>query len=123
MIPVAGELRQGTVVRRRRDDNGKLIGKAHKNPLLDSSMWDVEFIDGVTEAFAANAIAEAIYAQVDDEGNAYIISSMTLSIISKVWMLFEVTTCLLCTMASNTRNGLQRDGVSVSGGVMDPQVG
>lgn len=43
------------------------------NPLLDTSIWDVEFVDGMTEAFAANTIAEAIYAQVDDEGNEYLI--------------------------------------------------
>lgn len=71
MIPVSGELRQGTVVARKRDDDGKLIGRSHKNPLLDTSMYDVEFQDGITEAFTANTVAEAIFAQIDDEGNEF----------------------------------------------------
>lgn len=38
IIPVAGEMRQGTVIRQKRDDDGKLIGRANKNPLLDTNL-------------------------------------------------------------------------------------
>jgi hypothetical protein len=41
------------------------------NPLLDTSLYDVEFEDGLIESYAANLIAEGIYAQVDDEGYQY----------------------------------------------------
>jgi hypothetical protein len=36
-IPIGGELQRGKVVGRKRDQNGKLIGKANPNPLLDTS--------------------------------------------------------------------------------------
>jgi hypothetical protein len=45
-IPIAGELQRGKVIGRKRDGDGKLIGKANKNPLLDSAIYDVEFEDG-----------------------------------------------------------------------------
>ena len=48
--------------------NGEPIGKAHKNPLLDSRQFEVEYIDGTTEILSANIIAENILAQVDDQG-------------------------------------------------------
>lgn len=71
IIPTAGEAKKGKVLRRKRDKDGNLIGTANSNPILDTSVYEVEFDDGHIEAFAANAIAEAIYAQVDDEGNIY----------------------------------------------------
>lgn len=70
-VPSAGELKTGTVTRRKRDDDGHLIGRANPNPILDTSVYEVLFDDGHIETFAANTIAENIYAQVDDEGNVY----------------------------------------------------
>jgi hypothetical protein len=35
------------------------------------SLYEVEFDDGVTEAFAASKIAECVYPKVDQEGNEY----------------------------------------------------
>jgi len=61
----------GCVVKRKRDAEGNLIRTRNPNPILDTSMYEVEFDDGHTEAFAANLIAEAIYEQVDDEGCSY----------------------------------------------------
>ena len=34
-------------------------------------MYQVEFSDGTRQVYAANIIAEAIYSEVDDEGNKY----------------------------------------------------
>ena len=48
--------------------DGEPIGKAHKNPLLDSRQFEVEYIDGTIEILSANIIAENILSQVDDEG-------------------------------------------------------
>jgi hypothetical protein len=70
-LPVGGEMKHGRVVKRKRDDDGLLIGVAHPNPLLDTSLYELEFEDGVTEAFAPNIIAESVFAKVDDEGNEY----------------------------------------------------
>jgi hypothetical protein len=69
-LPIGGEMRHGTVVKRKRDDDGMLIGIEHPNPLLDTSLY-AEFDDGIIEVFAANIIAESIYAKVDSEGNQY----------------------------------------------------
>jgi hypothetical protein len=73
VIPKGDSLLYGKVLRRKRDNDGNLIGHAHANPVLDSSIYEVEFEDGRTEAYAANAIAEYLYAQVDDQGYQYLI--------------------------------------------------
>ena len=49
-----------------RDDNP--LGMRHSNPVLDTRDYQVEFPDGSTATYAANAIAENLYSQVDDEG-------------------------------------------------------
>jgi hypothetical protein len=72
-IPVGGELHRGKVVGRKRDTEGKLIGKSNPTPLLDSSVYEVEFEDGNVESYATNQIAEAIYSQVDAEGNQHLL--------------------------------------------------
>ena len=53
---------------RKRDQNGMVIGKRNNNPMLDSRIYKVEFPDGRTDEYATNAIAEALYADVDDHG-------------------------------------------------------
>ena len=61
-------MERATVKKRALDMNGEPIGKAHKNPLLDSREFEVEYIDDTTEILSANIIAENILAQVDDQG-------------------------------------------------------
>ena len=51
------------------DDEGVPIGKANNNPILDSRMFEVEYLDGTTEVLAANVIAENIVSQVDDNAH------------------------------------------------------
>ena len=69
MLPRGGHtFASGRVVRRARDENGELIGKEHSNPLLDSSVYEVEFEDGSVERYHANIIAEHIYSQIDGDG-------------------------------------------------------
>jgi hypothetical protein len=60
--------RSGVVKGRKRDSNGNFIGHFHENPVLDTSIYEVEFVDGHVEAYRANEIAEAIYASVDEDG-------------------------------------------------------
>ena len=45
-----------------------MIGKENSNPLLDSSVYEVEFEDGTVERYHANIIAEHIYSQIDGDG-------------------------------------------------------
>ena len=63
--------RRGRVVKRSKGIGGDPIGRAHSNPFFDTREYDVEFTDGTTEKYAANVIAENMYAQVDDEGNMF----------------------------------------------------
>ena len=59
----------GKVIGRARDINGELIGKSNPNPLLDTSVFDVEMEGGAVERYSSNVIAEHIYSQIDDDGN------------------------------------------------------
>ena len=65
----------GTVLRRKRDHDGNPVGRSNPNPLLDTREYEVEFPDGSAEILTANAIAEALYSQVDEEGRRYAILS------------------------------------------------
>ena len=68
-LPRDGEEPAYARVRKRmRDDNGNPVGRAHSNPILDTRMFEVEFLDGTTQALTANVIAENLFAQVDSEG-------------------------------------------------------
>jgi hypothetical protein len=67
--------RRGRVVKRSRGLDGDPIGRAHVNPLFDTREYEVEFTDGTHERYQANVIAENMYAQVDDEGNEYLLLS------------------------------------------------
>ena len=61
----------GRVVSRKTDEDGKKTGKSNSNPLLDSREYDVEFIDGSTDAYTANIIAQSMFSQIDDEGHSF----------------------------------------------------
>ena len=63
--------RRGRVVKRSRGPTGEPIGRSHANPLFDTREYDVEFMDGTTERYQANIIAENMYAQVDSEGHQF----------------------------------------------------
>ena len=61
------------VTKRLRDAHGLPIGMAHDNPLLDSRIYEVEYADGHKVSLSANTIATNMFAQVDDEGNSYVL--------------------------------------------------
>ena len=52
--------------------NGLLVGTANQNPILDSRMYEVEYQDGHNASLSDNAIAQNMFAQVDEEGNRHI---------------------------------------------------
>ena len=70
----SGNERKGRVTKRSRVHGGKPIGVAHNNPLFDNREYDVEFTYGSIEKYAANIIAENMFAQVDDEGREHLIT-------------------------------------------------
>jgi hypothetical protein len=74
-LPRGENMLCGRVVSRKRDRDGNVTGKSHANPLLDSSTYFVEFPDGSELEYAANVIAESMYAQADLDGNQYLLLS------------------------------------------------
>ena len=56
-----------------RGHDGEPIGVAHNNRLFDTREYDVEFTDGSIEKYAANIIAENMFAQVNYEGREHLI--------------------------------------------------
>ena len=57
------------VKKRLRDNDGNPIGRSDANPILDTRLFEVEFLDGHTASMSANAIAEHMFAQVDQHGH------------------------------------------------------
>ena len=66
-----GELQNATVCRRLEDSEGRPMGVASRNPLLDTRQYEVEYEDGSKETFAANILAENLLAQVDEHGHKH----------------------------------------------------
>ena len=54
------------VTYRIKDANGLPIGTANENPILDTIVYEVEFVDGHRASLTANAITQNMFAQVDD---------------------------------------------------------
>ena len=65
--------KKATVKQRARDRDDNLIGRAHKNPLLDTREYEIEFEDGTTDFYLANVISENLYSQVDSEGCSHLV--------------------------------------------------
>ena len=57
-----------TVKSRLTEINGRPLGTANNNPLLDDREYENELEDDTTDRIFANKIAENIYSQLDDEG-------------------------------------------------------
>ena len=66
-----GEEVLGKVVSRKRNSDGKLIGKHNIDPKLDSRIYWLEMQDGGMAEVTTNFIADNIFAQCDDEDNIY----------------------------------------------------
>jgi hypothetical protein len=38
-----------------------VVGEAHRNPILDTRVFNIEFPDGHVEGYATNVVAENLY--------------------------------------------------------------
>jgi len=47
------------------------VGQKHKLPVLDSCVYEVEFLDGERQEISFNILAEHLLSQIDEEGNQY----------------------------------------------------
>ena len=50
----------------------------NENPILDTRMDEVEYLDGERISLAANNIAENLFAQIDDDGNHQVLTDETI---------------------------------------------
>ncbi len=63
----------GTVRAHKWDLDGNPIGCQSDNPILDTRLYDVKFLDGEVTPLTMNAIAQAMYAQCDIDRNEYLL--------------------------------------------------
>ena len=70
-LPQGEEMRAAKVKKRSRNEDGEIVGTYDDNPILNTLVYDVEFPDGEVREYAANIIAENMYAQVDASGFAH----------------------------------------------------
>ena len=67
------EMARGNAVAWSHDANGNVMGRAHRNPILDTRMYQIEFTRGKVTALTANIISKSMYAQYDADGNEYLL--------------------------------------------------
>jgi hypothetical protein len=70
-VPIGDEIRSGKVVRRKRELDGTVRGRANANSMLDTRTNEIEFLVGRSDEYTVNVIAENMYAQCDIEGRQY----------------------------------------------------
>jgi len=71
LLPRGEKMQLAKVSKRVRDANGKLISSHDNDPILNTSLYEVEFLDGAVKQYAANIITENMYAQVDANGQTH----------------------------------------------------
>jgi hypothetical protein len=68
LLPRGDSYEKGTVIRRKRDYEGNLIGRSNTNPILVTRVIEVQFPDGHIAEYSTNVLAENLISMVDDEG-------------------------------------------------------
>ena len=53
--------------------DGNPIGHAHSNSFFDTHEYKVDFTDGMTNKYQANIITKNMYAQVNEEGQQFLV--------------------------------------------------
>ena len=61
------------VTKRLKDENGLPIETANENPILDTRVYEVEYVDGQKASLTTNTIAQNMFAQLDAEGNRHLL--------------------------------------------------
>ena len=70
-LPHGEHMQCAKVIKRVVDETGNVVGSYNQNPILDTRVYEVLFPDGATKQYAANVIAENLFAECDDEGYCY----------------------------------------------------
>ena len=71
LLPHQDQQTQATVLGPTKTSDGEEKGRHSDNPILNTKIYDVMFPDGAVKQYAANVIAENMWAQVDQEGHQY----------------------------------------------------
>lgn len=69
-LPHNGRIKEGRVVRRKRNSDGTLMGTYNDNPLLYTRIYDEDFGDSDYINYSANVILENLYNHIDDNGHS-----------------------------------------------------
>jgi hypothetical protein len=97
------------VTKRLRDKDGRPMGKSNDNPILDTRTHEVEHEDGHKASLAANAIAENMFAQVDNAGNRRVLFDETVDHRTDETEIKQQDACL------TTRSGTERRKETTNG--------
>jgi hypothetical protein len=73
MMDVPGEGPKRATVKRRAENLDGPIGNYHRNPMMDTREYELEYDDGTADRYFANVIAENLYSQVDSEGHQFLV--------------------------------------------------
>ena len=74
MPSAPGEAPMLAGVRKRvKDAQGLPVGVAHGNPMLDSRLHEVDFMDGHTTQLLTNKTTENLFATIDGAGNRFVL--------------------------------------------------
>ena len=109
MLPQGEKMKSARVKGRSKDSEGHLIGSYDSNPLLNSMLYDVEFPDGAIRQYAANTIAQNMYAQVDEDG--YSVSMLdTIADYAKDSKAVPMSDKYVTTKSGKTRKRITTEG-------------
>jgi hypothetical protein len=97
LLPKGCVLVPTTVIGQKRDTQGNPIGVASSNPILDTRVYDVQFLDRHTETFAANVIAEKIIHSRTMKAIAFflLMKSLIMVRITKQSIKMRSTSCIM----------------------------
>jgi hypothetical protein len=70
-VPIGNEIKSVKSIRRKRELDGTVRGRANANPMLDTRNYEIQFPDDRSDEYTANVIAENMYAQCDIEGRQF----------------------------------------------------
>ena len=74
MMDVPGEgPKRATVKRRIENEDGSRAGTYHRNPMMDTREYELEYDAGTHDRYFENVIAENLCSQIDSEGNQFLV--------------------------------------------------
>ena len=109
--------------KRLKDANGLPIGTANENPILYTRVYEVEYVDGHKASLTANAIAQNMFAQVDDEGNRHLLFEKIIDHCHTALALKQATHILSLQVAIDNIERPPNDGICSSNGRMARRLG